>query len=83
MPVRAAQPPWRQLHFQLDLPDADGVVKFSSVVTVRDSSGYEDLSEIHNAQHVSQQSIEAKRVGDCPAGRAPPKNPNPKPPPHP
>ena len=58
-------------------------MKFSSVVTVRDSSGYEDLSEMHSAQHVSQQSIEARRLGDCPAGRAAPLSPNPKPPPHP
>lgn len=60
-------------------PTPSGLVKFSSVVTVRDSTGYEDLSEIHGAQRVTQQSIEATRIGDCPAPSGAAANPNPKP----
>jgi len=64
-------------------PAPSGLVKFRSVVIVRDSSGYEDLSEIHTAQHVTQQSIAATRVGDCPASGGAPMSPNPRPLPHP
>jgi hypothetical protein len=55
---------------------ATGTVKFRDVLIVKDATHYEDLSEMHSAQQVTQQRIEASRVGDCPAS-------NPKALPHP
>jgi hypothetical protein len=63
-------------------PTAGGLLKFRGVLIVKDSTGYEDLSEMRAAQHLTQQSIEATRVGDCPAGSGVPVSPSPKPPPH-
>ena len=54
-------------------PTPQGLVKFRSVVTVRNSTGYEDLSETESAQGVTRQSIEATRVGECPAGGGAPR----------
>jgi hypothetical protein len=56
-----------------------GTVKFRDVLIVKDATHYEDLSEMHSAQQVTQQRIEAARVGDCPAGGiGAPKTPIPK-----
>ena len=61
-----------------------GAVKFRDVLIVKDATHYEDLSEMHSAQQVTQQRIEASRVGDCPAGGVgATKTPNPKALPHP
>jgi hypothetical protein len=46
-------------------PTPNGPVRFRDVLIVKDLTSYEDVSEAHTAQRVSQQKIEATRVGEC------------------
>jgi Protein of unknown function (DUF3617) len=58
-----------------------GAMRFRDVLLVKDPDSYEDVSETHTRQHVSQQKIEAVRVGECPGmGSGAPLTPTPKPP---
>ena len=50
-------------------PTPKGPMRFRDVLTVKDLTSYEDTSEVHSAEHVTQQRIEATRVGECPKGR--------------
>lgn len=52
-------------------PTPNGPISFRDVFIVKDLTSYENVSEIHTAQHVSQQKIEATRVGECPKATAP------------
>jgi len=58
-----------------------GAMKFRDVLTATDDSSYQDVSEAHSAQHVTQQKIEARRLGECPglgAGAPLPRTPKPR-----
>jgi hypothetical protein len=46
-------------------PSPNGPVRFRDVLIAKDLTSYEDVSEVHTAQRVSQQKIEATRVGEC------------------
>ena len=46
-------------------PTPNGPIRFRDVLIVKDLTSYEDVSEIQTAQQVSQQKIEATRVGEC------------------
>ena len=64
-------------------PTPEGPTRFRAVLIVRGAAGYTDLSEMHSTQHRARQTIEAQRIGECPASRPlPPRNPNLKPTPH-
>lgn len=57
-----------------------GAMRFREVLIVKDPASYQDASETHSAQHVSQQKIEAERLGECPGlGAGAPLTPTPKP----
>ncbi len=62
-----------------------GAMRFRDVLTATDDSSYQDVSETHTAQQISQQKLEAKRLGECPGLGAgapmtpPPKKPRPPP----
>jgi hypothetical protein len=57
-----------------------GAMRFRDVLTVKDPASYQDVSETHSPQHVSQQKIEAIRLGECPGlGAAAPRTPARKP----
>jgi len=47
-------------------PTPSGPMKFRDVLIARDLTSYQDVSETHSAQHVTQQKIEARRLGECP-----------------
>ena len=49
-------------------PTPNGPMRFRDVLIVKDLTSYEDVSEVHTAQHVTQQKIEASRVGECSRG---------------
>jgi len=58
-----------------------GATRFRDVLTATDDSSYQDVSEAHSAQHVTQQKIEARRLGECPglgAGAPLPRTPKPR-----
>ena len=56
-----------------------GAMRFRDVLTARDESSYQDVSEAHSAQHISQQKLEATRLGECPGlGAGAPMTPTPK-----
>src|SRR5205814_1617222 len=58
-----------------------GAMRFRDVLTATDDSSYQDVSEAHSAQHVTQQKIEARRLGECPglgAGAPLPRTPKPR-----
>jgi len=56
-----------------------GALRFRDVLTVKDENGYQDVSETHSAQSVTQQKIEATRLGECPGmGSGAPLLPTPK-----
>jgi hypothetical protein len=58
-----------------------GAMRFRDVLTVKDANSYQDMSETHTTQRVTQQKIEATRLGDCPGmGVGAPLTPTPKPP---
>jgi hypothetical protein len=58
-------------------PTPNGPIRFRDVLIVKDPTSYEDVSEIHTAQRVSQQKIEATRVGECSrAGTPGPQSPS-------
>ena len=58
-----------------------GAMRFRDVLTMKDQGSYQDVSETHSSQHVSQQKIEALRVGACPElGAKAPRTATPKPP---
>jgi hypothetical protein len=53
-----------------------GAMRFRDVLTATDDSSYQDVSETHTAQHISQQKLEARRLGECPGlGAPPPRHP--------
>jgi hypothetical protein len=56
-----------------------GAMRFRDVLTATDDSSYQDVSETHTAQHISQQKLEARRLGECPGLGAKPRPPPPKP----
>jgi hypothetical protein len=57
-----------------------GAIRFRDVLRAKDADSYEDLSETHTAHHVTQQKIEAMRVGECPGlGSGAPLKPTRKP----
>ena len=59
-------------------PTPNGPTRFHDALIVKDATRYQDTSEIYTAQRVSQQKIEATRVGDCPAtGSGAPLTPSP------
>ena len=59
-----------------------GAMRFRDVLTAKDENSYQDVSETHTAQHISQQKLEATRLGECPGlGAGPPLTPTTKPPP--
>jgi hypothetical protein len=62
-----------------------GPLRFRDLVLAKDPNSYEDVSETHTSQRMTQQKIEATRIGDCPGmGSGAPLTPTPKPPsPHP
>jgi hypothetical protein len=47
-------------------PTPSGPMRFRDVLIARDLTSYQDVSETHSAQHVTQQKIEARRLGECP-----------------
>jgi len=49
-------------------PTASGVVSFRNLVTVLSATSYEDSNEARHAQLVTHSVVDAKRLGDCPAG---------------
>jgi hypothetical protein len=58
-----------------------GAMRFRDVLTATDDSSYQDVSETHSTQHVTQQKIEAKRLGECPGlgtGTPLPRTPKPR-----
>jgi len=58
-----------------------GAMRFRDVLQAKDPDGYQDVSETHTRQHVTEQKIEAKRIGDCPGmGSGAPPTPTRKPP---
>jgi hypothetical protein len=61
-------------------PTPNGVTRFRDVLTVQGPTRYEDVSEAHSPNRVTQQKIEARRLGDCPSPAAAPAH-APKPPP--
>ena len=62
-------------------PTPTGPMRFRDVLTARDLTSYQDVSETHSTKHVSQQTIEAVRLGQCPGlGAGAPLRPTPKPP---
>jgi hypothetical protein len=46
-------------------PSPTGPIRFRDVLIVKDLAHYENVSEVQTAQNVSQQKIEATRVGEC------------------
>jgi len=61
-----------------------GAMRFRDVLTATDDSSYQDVSETHTAQHISQQKLEARRLGECPGlGAGAPLRPTKPPPRHP
>ena len=60
-----------------------GVMRFRDVLTVKDPASYQDVSETHSTQHVSQQKIEAVRLGECPGPGAAASRPPARKPTHP
>jgi hypothetical protein len=59
-----------------------GAMRFRDMLLVNGPDTYEDVSETHTAQHVTQQKIEGKRVGECPGmGSGAPPTPAKKSPP--
>ena len=62
-------------------PAPGGPVRFRDVLIASDLTSYQDVSEAHSAQHVTQQKIEARRLGECPGlGSGAPLRRTPKPP---
>jgi Protein of unknown function (DUF3617) len=56
-----------------------GALRFRDVLVVKDESSYQDVSQTHSGQGLSQQKIEATRLGDCPGmGAGAPLLPTPK-----
>ena len=54
---------------------------FRDVLIASDLTSYQEMSETHSAQHVTQQKIEARRLGECPglrAGTPLPRTPKPR-----
>lgn len=57
-----------------------GALHFRDVLTARGTDNYEVISETHSPQRVTQQKIEATRIGECPGmGSGAPLTPTPKP----
>jgi hypothetical protein len=56
-------------------PTAYGPARFRQVLILKDPGSYEDMIEMRSGQQMSQQRIEATRLGECPdraAGVPPP-----------
>jgi hypothetical protein len=41
-------------------------MRFRDVLIASDLTSYQDMSETHSVQHVTQQKIEARCLGECP-----------------
>jgi len=64
-------------------PTVSGPMRFRDVLIAKDATGYQDVSETRSGQRVTEQKIEAVRLGECPGlGVGAPLTPTPKPPPH-
>jgi hypothetical protein len=64
-------------------PTPGGPMRFRDVLIAKDLTSYQDVSETRSAQRVTEQKIEAVRLGECPGlGVGAPLRPTPKPPPH-
>jgi uncharacterized protein DUF3617 len=60
-----------------------GAMRFRDVLLAKDPNSYQDVSETHTAQRVTQAKIEATRLADCPGmGSGAPLTPTRKPSPH-
>jgi hypothetical protein len=56
-----------------------GSMRFRDVLLTKDENSYVDMSETHTAQRVTQQKLEARRLGECPGlGAGAPMTPTPK-----
>ncbi len=67
-------------------PTPVGPMKFRDVLIATNTTSYQDTSETQSAQGVTQQKIEATRLGECPglgAGAPLPRTPKRAPPPKP
>jgi hypothetical protein len=54
-------------------------MRFRDVLLTKDENSYVDMSETHTAQRVTQQKLEARRLGECPGlGAGAPMTPTPK-----
>jgi len=61
-----------------------GAMRFRDVLLAKDPNSYQVVSETRSAQRVTQQKIEAMRLGECPGmGSGAPLTPTPKPVHHP
>jgi hypothetical protein len=61
-----------------------GAMRFRDVLLAKDPNSYQVVSETRSAQRVTQQKIEATRLGECPGmGSGAPLTPTPKPVHHP
>jgi hypothetical protein len=57
-----------------------GALRFRDILTPKGEDEYEVISETHSAQRVTQQKLEATRLGECPGmGSGAPLAPTPKP----
>jgi hypothetical protein len=58
-----------------------GALRFRDILTAKSTDDYEVISETHSPQRVTQQKLEATRLGECPGmGSGAPLTPTPKPP---
>lgn len=53
-------------------PTVSGPMRFRDVLIAKDATGYQDVSETRSGQRVTEQKIEAVRVGECPGPKPPP-----------
>jgi hypothetical protein len=65
-------------------PTPGGPMRFRDVLIAKDATSYQNVSQTHSAQRVTEQKIEARRLGECPGlGAGAPLKRTPKPAPHP
>ena len=81
--LRAADPPAAPAPAGRPETSAVELPRFQprDVLIASDLTSYQDMSETHSAQHVTQQKIEARCLGECPglgAGTPLPRTPKPR-----